>query len=72
MVEDMKGKIRVYARCRPLSTTEKERVRQMELNFSFRSYRDTLVLFELSFMLSFPPTEVLLFDFVMHSFTSVG
>ncbi|XP_065060252.1 myosin-2 heavy chain-like [Rhopilema esculentum] len=25
MVEDMKGKIRVYARCRPLSTSEKER-----------------------------------------------
>ena len=27
MVEDMKGKIRVYCRARPLSTTEKERVR---------------------------------------------
>lgn len=25
MVEDMKGKIRVYARCRPLSTSEKDR-----------------------------------------------
>ena len=27
MVEDMKGKIRVYCRARPLSGSEKERVR---------------------------------------------
>ena len=32
MVEDMKGKIRVYARCRPLSTSEKDRVRSVELH----------------------------------------
>ena len=34
MVEDMKGKIRVYARCRPLSTSEKDRVCGIEFHIS--------------------------------------